>query len=425
LRKLHYICLAGSIGLIGADRIDLFFTHGPFTLTPFLLLAPLAVLFSLLRTGLLVTIRPPIRRQIPFLVAFALFWLLVFASIPFGLDPERSMLPFVDLSLVSALGYCISVQILEEPDPERLIVRAVTFALIMYAIFCVGECIAWNHGFVIVDNQRSSSWVEATFASQSVGHWVPRLSGTTYDANRSGFVLTMYLVLLDRFAAKSRYALSLRWAIAFLVLLTISRSAVLCWLVYHLFSKTFWARLASRRAVIWLAAIAVIGSLVYVAYQEEIEVLAEAWEISDAVSAKMSMDQGSSGESHVLLIRRGVETWLTSTQTVITGIGFAAAPKVLADFFGDDKHGNFHCLYVTVLAESGFAALIVLMFLIGYPAIGRKGAVSCIAAIMVFNLSYQSHMEPLFWAVLALLWSYERKHRPRLRSLVSGSIAAS
>jgi hypothetical protein len=125
-----------------------------------------------------------------------------------------------------------------------------------------------------------------------------------------------------------------------------------------------------------------------------------------------------------MLIRRGFETWSNSTQTVVTGIGFAAAPKVLGDVFGNDKHGNFHCLYVTVLAELGLPAFVVLMFLFGYPIIGRKGTVSCVLAIMIFNVSYQSNMEPLFWTVLAILWSYERRSRPKLRSLTLADAAA-
>ena len=146
--------------------------------------------------------------------------------------------------------------------------------------------------------------------------------------------------------------------------------------------------------------------------------LAEAWEISNALSAKMSMDPGSSGESHILLIQRGFETWLTSTKTVLTGIGYAAAPKVLADFFGvDNKRANFHSLYVTTLAEMGLPAFLALMFLLGYPIVGRKGAVQCIAAIMVFNIGYQTETEPMFWLMVALLWSYERRGRRKLRSL--------
>jgi hypothetical protein len=118
------------------------------------------------------------------------------------------------------------------------------------------------------------------------------------------------------------------------------------------------------------------------------------------------MDPGSSGESHILLIQRGIKTWLTSPKTMVVGIGFAAAPKVLEDFFQNDKHGNFHSLYVTALAEMGLPAFIVLMFILVYPVIGRTGVLPCMAALMVFNISYQTHTEPFFWLILALLWSY-------------------
>ena len=126
--------------------------------------------------------------------------------------------------------------------------------------------------------------------------------------------------------------------------------------------------------------------------------------------------EGSSGESHVLLIERGFETWLSSPKTIITGIGYAAAPKVLEDFFGNDKRANFHCIYVTALAEMGLPAFLVLMFIFGYPIIGRKGAIRGVAALMVFNISYQSHTEPMFWLILAIFWSFERTQWSQLRS---------
>lgn len=419
LRKLQYIFLVGCIGLIGADRIDLVGGHGPFILTPFLSLAPLTVLVYLLRRGhrgLHLTITPPIRRQLPFVAASTLFLLFCFASVPFGLDPERSVVAFCDLLLLTVLGYCVSLQILAEPEQEKLIIRSVTFALLIYVIFCIGECIAWSHG-VTLDANRSGPWLESMFAPSSLGPWVPTLAGTTFDSNRSGFVLTMYLALLDRFAAKSRYAPALRVLIALLIPLTLSRSGALCWLAYYLSSGTLWKRLVSRRVLLRIAAVAVVASLLCVVYQKEIAAVAEAWEISDAVSAKMSMEQGSSGESHILLIQRGFETWLTSPKTIMMGIGFAAAPKVMEDFSGNDKRGNFHCIYVTALAEMGLPAFVILMFIFTYPIIGRNGAIPAMLAIMVFNVSYQSHTEPAFWVLLALLWSYERRGSPAFRWL--------
>ncbi|MGA9391968.1 MAG: O-antigen ligase family protein [Candidatus Sulfotelmatobacter sp.] len=409
--------------MIGADRIDLFAGHGPFTLTPFLVLAPLVVFLHFFRNGLRgkfhLAISPSMRRQLPFLAVSSAFLLLAFASIPLGLDPERGLVAFCDLLLVAVLGYGISLEILEEPEREKLIERSVTFAVTMYLIFCIGECIAWNQGLALAPNEKPTSLMQVTFAPSMLGNWIPTLSGTTSDANRSGFVLTMYLVLLDRFVTRSRYTFLLRFAIGLFIFLTLSRSGVLCWLAYYFFSSTFWARLRSRRALLRAAAIAVVCSLLCVVYQKEIVGLAETWEISDAISVKMSMGEGSSGESHILLIQRGFETWLRSTKTVLAGIGFASAPKVLEDFFGSDKRGNFHCLYVTALAEMGFPAFVFLMVLLFYPVIGRMGALSPVVAIMSFNISYQSHLEPMFWLILALLWSYERRDRPALRYFAS------
>jgi len=97
---------------------------------------------------------------------------------------------------------------------------------------------------------------------------------------------------------------------------------------------------------------------------------------------------------------------------MIAGIGLGAEPRVLSDFFGDDKHGNFHCLYVTVLAGLGLPAFIVLMIMFGYPIVGREGATPGIAALATFSLPYQAHTSPMFWLILAVLWAFKPKLRP-------------
>jgi hypothetical protein len=423
LRKIQHICLVASIGLISADRIDLFFGHGPFVLTPFLVFAPLGLLIGFIRTGpeelFRFPVAPPVRRQLPFIAVIIVFLLVTFASVPLGIDPGRGLVLFIALLLIAVLAYGISVQILTDPERGKLISQAITLALIVYSVFCIGESIAWSRGISLTDDPVS--WSESVFAATPFGAWIPRLSGPTIDPNRAGFVLTMFLVLLDKFGVKFRYA---RVLIVLFILLTLSKSAIACWVGYYLFSKRFWARLASRRAIAWLTVIGIAALVVCFVYGTQVVNLAEALELGDAVSNRMSMDRGSSGESHVLLIERGFDTWLTSPKTIITGIGFGSAPKVLADFFGNDKYGNFHCLYVTVLAESGLLAFMVLVFLLGYPIIGRMGSLSAIAAIVIFNLTYQSHMEPIFWLVLALLWSSERRQIIKVRSLVLARVTA-
>jgi hypothetical protein len=412
LRKLEYICLVCSIGLIGADRIDLIGNRLPFVVSPFKVLVPLVFLLHLLRVGtnplLRFTITPPIRRTEPFLIAASSFLLLTFASIPIGLDPERGFVAFSDLLLMAVFGYYILLRIWADPEREKLILRSITFALAAYIFFCIGECIAWSHG-VTIDITRSSPWLETMFGPGTLGPWLPAVSGTTFDQNRAAFILVMYLVLLDKFVAKSRYTYALHWLIGFLVFCAFSRSGTLCWLAYYLFSPSFWRRVATRRAILTLGAVVVAISVACVVYQDQILDLLEAAQITDAVTTKLSMDPGSSGESHVLLVERGFDTWLKSPKTIAMGIGFAAAPKVLEDFFGTDKHGNFHSLYVSTLAETGLPAFVVLMFLLVYPIFSREGALPGIAALMIFNVAYQVHMEPMFWLMLGLFWSYERK----------------
>jgi hypothetical protein len=410
LKKLEYVCAVGSIALIGSDRIDLLAGHGFFRLTPFLLFASMVVLIRLLFFGLLgrseIKISPPVRRQIPFLVVFVLFLLVSFGSTIFGVDPNRGIVALADLVLVSALGYYISVRILADPAPERLVVRSVTLALIVWLIFCIGGYIAWSHGVMRMQEEAASS-IESMFAPTAAFGFAPRLSGYCLDSNRAGFILVMYLVLLDRFAAKTRYTRFLRFAIGFFILLAVSRSAMLCWFAYYVFSAEFWRRLATRRAALRLAAVAMVCLLVGLAYRTEIAGLLQLWQVSEVVSDRLSGEQGTSGGEHIELIQRGFETWSNSPRTVVAGIGFAGAPRFLGDIFGDSKYGNFHDLYVSVLAELGLPAFLLLITLLGYPMIGRRGAASCIAAIAIFNVFLQSYMEPIFWVALALVWSFE------------------
>ena len=401
---------------MGADRIDLFGGHGFFKLSPFLFLASLVVLIRLLMLishgRLRVPIVPSFRRQIHFLIVLALFLFVSFTSTIFGLNPQRGLVALCGLVLLAALGYCISVRMLADPAPAKLVVRSVTFALISYLAFCVGSAVAWSHGVFRLQEEAATS-IESIFAPTSTLLWAPRMSGFCLDANRAGFILVMYLVLLDRFAAKTRYTRFLRFAIVFFIFLTLSRSAMLCWLAYYLFSGTPWKHLATLRTAFSIATIAIICLLVGIAYREKIAGLLELWQVSDMVSDRLSGAQGSSGGDHIQLIERGLQTWSSSTRTVLTGIGFAGAPRFLGDFFGDNKYGHFHCLYVTVLAELGLPAFLLFMVLLGYPIIGRRGASSCIAAIAIFNFPYQSNMEPIFWVLLALVWSFERKNKLR------------
>lgn len=428
LKRLEYIFLVGSIGLTGADRVDLFLGHGFFRLTPFLVFSSLAVLILVMRRiwhgRLQFAVRAPYRRQIPFLIALALFLFVAFASTILGLDPQHGLVSLFGLVLVSLLGYYVSTRILSDPQPETLVVPSVTLALIVWLIFCVGGYIAWTHGATRLQEDASSS-LGSMFAPTATLYWIPRLSGYCLDANRAGFILVIYLALLDRFTCKTRYTNFLRFVIACFILLAVSRSAMLCWAAYYLFSRDFWRRLATRRAILTAATLAIVCLLLGLAFRREISTLADLWQLSEIVSDRLSSDPGSTAGSHIQLIQRGFDTWTTSTRTVVVGIGYQGASRVLNDFFQDNKYANFHDVYVTVLAELGLPAFLLFMTILVYPIIGRQGAAPFVAAIVVFNVFLQSYLEPIFWLALALVWSFERKRLKLLQLGLGGNVTPS
>ena len=427
LLKLEYILLVASIAFTGADRIDLLAGHGFFKLTPFLVCGSLVIVIRLfvmgLRGNLGLVMPSPTRRQVPFLLLLVLFLFLAGTSTIFGSDPQRGLVALCGLVLVSGLAYCISMRILADPAPGKLIVRSVTLASIAWLIFCVGGVIAWTHGAVRMQEEGATS-IASIFAPTATLYWIPRLSGYCLDSNRAGFILVMYLALLDRFAPKTRGTRLLRFAIGCFILVAVSRSAMLCWFAYYLFSYGFWKRLATRRSAIRLATVVTLLLVIGFVYREEITTVAEWWQVSDIVSDRLSTDPTSTAGSHFQLIERGLSTWTTSTHTVVAGIGFAASPRVLGDFFGDNKGGNFHDLYVSVLAELGLPAFLLLIVILGYPVVGRKDAAPFIAAIAIFNIFLQSFLEPIFWVTLALVWSFELTDRG-FRRLTSASASIS
>jgi hypothetical protein len=281
LQKLERIFLVASIGLIGADRIDLLAGKASFKVTPFLVFGLFLVFTRALRAAFSGTIdyipTPPMQRQLPFVLGLTLFLTLASLSTIFGVDPIRGLMALADLFLVSILGYCLSVRILADDDPSKRIVQSVTLGLLVYFIFCIGESIAWSNG-IIQGYENSGSWIESTFAAKTL-FWLPRLSGSTIDANRSGFILVMYLVLLDQFGPKSRYVGFLRFAIGIFILIAVSRSAILCWFVYWIFCKSSRAWLGTWRNIVSVAAVVIICGGIAVEFHQQVANFLDAWQV--------------------------------------------------------------------------------------------------------------------------------------------------
>jgi hypothetical protein len=220
--------------------------------------------------------------------------------------------------------------------------------------------------------------------------------------------LVLYLALLHKFAPSARVAPLLRVSLIFFIFLTLSRSAVLGLLVYWLASGTF--RRVLKRKIAAVAGVVVLMSCTFWFYFEDQwrEYIAAA-QIAEIVEARVTMEEGSSGSTHLLLIQRGIEVWSSTPERMLTGIGLGAAYRVLGDIFGSEKHENFHCMYITWLAECGLPALMTVSFILLYPLVRRIGSSVFILPILVFNIPYQIHLEPMLWFAIAYCWSLKRR----------------
>lgn len=384
---------------LGADRLNWSVGGEAMHWTLFLLVAPLAWLVAWSRDRLQasgdVGAFVSARRQLWVPLAAYLFFAAV--SVQLGLDPEAGNLRLLGLAVVCALGYWLAARLLASSHRSSLVLWGVGLALALYLFASLGQILY----FYLED---LTDTVPALFEPWGVASFCPRITGQCADPNRAGFLLLVYIVLLDRWARGSRLAQWLHAVAALFLLLTLSRSALVSWAVYELWSPALRRRLCSRRFVLTalLAVLALGGLLVrHAAWSRQ---LSDEWNLPQIVDERSSWTEGS-GATHLWLLQQGAETWMTSPKTFLVGIGFGSADHVLGRFFLDDRHGNFHSLYLSTLAESGILAFAPLLALLLGPALLRQNALRPICAIALFNVTYQVQMEPSFWLILTVLWA--------------------
>src|SRR5262249_30053590 len=117
--------------------------------------------------------------------------------------------------------------------------------------------------------------------------------------------------------------------------------------------------------------------------------------VESPISQRLSTSEGSA-QSHIALIQRGVSDATESIPNALIGFGYGNAHLFLQDIFPGNKYGNFHSLYVTMLAESGILAFVLTLILIFTPLVGGGPWRPLIAGAAVFNVFYQTPVEPAF-----------------------------
>jgi hypothetical protein len=386
------------VALLAADRIDLAGGHGGFILTPFLALTPIVALSELARRASRAKpLAVPQRAVLYVTLASAMLTLVLastFVSNEFTVSGSRAVLLVADIFGTFTVAWLAS----DRTDAMRLFARGAMLALPLFFACDVLEVLWWIG--------RAPEIMRFGPASihfndlQNLGPF-PRLAGAVADGNRAGFVLVVYTVMIAAGQSRRHWrVLGIGLAVVLLAL-TISRSAALAacgtWVM---------ALVATRRRipVRLLAGGAIVVSCLAALLLYEPHVLDRVSGLAySPLASRVSTSEGSARD-HFTLIQRGIDEGTATVPRSLIGFGYGTAYLFLQDMFPNSRYGNFHSLYVTMFAESGVFALLLVLVLMVVPLTWGGPWRPVVVGSMAFNLFYQTTAEPMFWFVLAAAW---------------------
>ncbi len=389
---MTYALLALWTALIGAERLDLTGGALPVTVTPFLALTPLLLLALLTRRTRLGEQLTITRGSIAFLVLVAILLgcigISVFGSLDADATLNRGALAFAQLGGATTVALLIH-------DDERARVALRRGATLGVVLFLVVDVLAVLSFMGVLPGQFDIGPATLRLDSYGYAGIIPRLSGTTIDPNNGGLLLLVFALLAPR----------ARGLAVALLILTLSRSAILAGVVLALFAV--WGhgmarRTVPTRGVLVGLTLCIVG---VVAIGRSTQALENTARMLAPFAERVGLAQeAGSADTHGALGLRAADEGSKSVQRVVFGLGWGASFVVLQDFFPGNRYGNFHSLYGTVFAELGIVAFVAVLLMLGGPLWRATRWRPAIAAFIAFNIFYQSTTVPAFWLVLALAW---------------------
>jgi len=387
------------MALLGADRLDLLGGAAPFVVTPFLALSPVLVLTQWAhrrRSGSALLLP---RTALWYAALLAAFFTIGAASVLWSLDPAVSLNRVLLVAVQAACTLLIALHVAALPDARALAARGAELGVL---------CIALMDGVAVLSFlgllPRELVLGPATLALEPAVYagFVPRLAGTAVDANLTGFLLVIYALLAPR----------VRGVAVVLLLLTISRSALLALAAAVLgavWEQGLRTRVVPLRTVLF-GTLAGAAALLWVGRTPA--ALEAAAGLAAPFAERFDVSGGSASE-HRLLIARGVSEATEFFARAALGMGWGSSHLVLQDIFPGHRYGNFHSLYVTVFAEAGALALVVMLALVLVPLLRAAPWRPAVAALAAFSVFYQATTQPVFWLVLAMAWISAASAWPR------------
>ncbi len=384
---------------LGADRFDLLAGQGSVMLSPALLLTPLLLameVFRVMRQG--GRFRVP-RNAVAYGLVASAFLAVVLVSVLYSFDIEMSAKRWALLAFQVYTTLLVGVALAQRADARALLVRGAYWGLALATVLNVLQLAAFvTNG----DAELLLLGGVVDMTPNTYGKLLPRLSGQALDMNRGGILLLVYSYLLVRLAPPSRVRALAVTAGVLGILLTLSRSVMLGLMgtTLALLLSGRRLRVTRRRAVGAALVLAAICAGLLASPRTAVKV----GDTLEPLGQRFSTREGSASV-HLGLIERGVEIATESPKNALIGIGYGNSFAYLQDYFPGDKYGNFHSLYLTLLAECGGVALLLGIALIAFAVLRGGIYIPLVAGFAFFNIFYQTSAESIFWFSLVLGWT--------------------
>lgn len=406
------------VATLGADRIDLLGGHVSVHVTPFLVLTPIvaaAELWRRRRQGSPVALGRAMLAYCALLLCLAV---VVLASVYVSRETSVSAAR-ATLLVATIAGTLLVILTLQEEEAVGILARGAVLGLALFSLFSVLEGLTF---LGIAPEHLLAGPIDVDLVTAPYAGIFPRLSGPVIDPNRGGLLVLCYAYVLARGAFRPLMRRSWLGIAALLLILTLSRSAILAAVVAFAVIVAERRRLALGFApvVVALLLVGAVSVMLLVSPQTGQRLT----ESLSPFSQRLSAGEGSA-TTHLALVRRGFATATVSVPRALIGLGYGSSYLVLDDIFPGNRYGNFHSLYVSMFAESGVFALLLVVVLLAVPLARRGPYRALVIGLVVFNVFYQATVEPAFWTVLALAWlsmdaartiGTFRIHPPTLRS---------
>lgn len=398
-RTASGLLLAVWLALIGADRINLLGGFASFVATPYLALTPIVVLVELARRrreGRAIVIP---RSLTIYAALLALVISVAAASVVGSPALERSAQRLILLCLHIVGTLAVAVAASDRADLQRVLARGAALGIVLFAVFDVLNLASL---FSLVPIEVQWGPVSISFKTYLYTSLLPRLAGPVVDVNRGGFVLATFGFLLWRGYPRGRLRGALLGLATVMLLITVSRSAIIAAAATIVGVMATSRQLRIRRTQLAAATLVLcVATVTMVVIPDR---LAHAAAPLAPLMQRFSPQEGSATQ-HVDLLERGIATGTQSVRRLALGMGYGGAFTSLQDLFPNNKYASFHSLFVTIFAECGVVALLAVVGLISVPMLLPGAYRSMVVGAALFNVAQNAVTEPLFWLVLALAWS--------------------